>query len=170
MHEDLKKISIKAKKKLKTQIFFWKYVWLGYNHQLCSRHNFAQLSKTILATILCHNKTVLDGLNLLVSVSKFGIDTTKNPWYRIGIVSIYKSWYRPSLLAIAINALIRKDIQLSYFWLRWRRIGGEHWIGIWWSVSSLLIFGRHSIPFPIQFYLYMYMQYWNKIWKHWILI
>ena len=30
------------------------------------------------------------GLNLLVSVSvsKFGIDTTKNRWYRIGIVSI----------------------------------------------------------------------------------
>ena len=44
--------------------------------------------KTILATILCHNKTVLDGLNLVVSVSKFGIDTTKNRWYRIGIVSI----------------------------------------------------------------------------------
>ena len=31
---------------------------------------------------------MLDGLNLLVSVSKFGIDTTKNRWYRIGIVSL----------------------------------------------------------------------------------
>ena len=46
---------------------------------------FSQSSKTIFATILCRNKTVLDGLNLLVSVSKFGIDTTKNRWYRIGI-------------------------------------------------------------------------------------
>ena len=36
----------------------------------------------------CLNKTVPDGLNLLVSVSKFGIDTTKNAWYRIGVVSI----------------------------------------------------------------------------------
>ena len=32
--------------------------------------------------------TVLYGSNLLVSVSKFGIDTTKNPWYPIGIISI----------------------------------------------------------------------------------
>ena len=31
---------------------------------------------------------MLDGLNELVLVSKFGIDTGKNPWYRIGIVSI----------------------------------------------------------------------------------
>ena len=52
------------------------------------RINFAQLSKTIFVMVLCHNKTVLDSLNLLVSVSKFGIDTTKNPWYRIGIVWI----------------------------------------------------------------------------------
>ncbi len=28
------------------------------------------------------------GSNSLVSVSKIGIDTTKNPWYRSGIVSI----------------------------------------------------------------------------------
>ena len=55
------------------------------NHQLCSRENFPQLSKTILATILCHNKTVLDISNLLVLVSKFGIDTTKNRWYRIDL-------------------------------------------------------------------------------------
>ena len=47
-----------------------------------------KLSKAILATILCHNKTMLNGLNLLVSVSKFGIDTIKNRYYRIGIVSI----------------------------------------------------------------------------------
>ena len=52
------------------------------------RINFAQLSKTIFVMVLYHNKTVLDGWNLLVSVSKFGIDTTKNPWYRIGIVWI----------------------------------------------------------------------------------
>ena len=37
-----------------------------------------------IATILCH-KTVLNGLNLLVSVSKFGVHTTENRWYRIGI-------------------------------------------------------------------------------------
>ena len=48
--------------------------------------------------IMSHNKTLLDGSYLMVSVSKFGIDTTENPWYRIGIVSIRKSWYRPSLL------------------------------------------------------------------------
>ena len=30
----------------------------------------------------CHNKTVLDGLNLLVLVSKFGIDTTISVSYR----------------------------------------------------------------------------------------
>ena len=32
---------------------------------------------------MCHNKNVLCDSNLLVSVSKFGIDTTKNRWYRI---------------------------------------------------------------------------------------
>ena len=46
--------------------------------------NCPQLSKTIMET-MCHNK---NDSNLLVSVSKFGIDTTKNRWYRIGIVSI----------------------------------------------------------------------------------
>ena len=55
----------------------------------CVPDRILQSSKIIFATILCHNKTVLDGLNLLASVSKFGIDTTKNRWYRIGIVSIY---------------------------------------------------------------------------------
>ena len=59
--------------------------------------HFPQLSKTILET-MCHNKNVLYDSNLLVSVSKFGIDTTKNSWCRIGIVSIRKSWYRPSLV------------------------------------------------------------------------
>ena len=42
-----------------------------------------QLSKIILETMMSHNKNVLHGSNLLVSVSKFGIDTTKNQWYRI---------------------------------------------------------------------------------------
>ena len=37
-----------------------------------------QLSKIILETMMSHNKSVLYGSNLLVSVSKFGIDTTKN--------------------------------------------------------------------------------------------
>ena len=46
---------------------------------------FCTTVQTILATILCRNKIVLDGLNLLVSVSKFGIDTTKNRWYRIDL-------------------------------------------------------------------------------------
>ena len=54
----------------------------------CVPDRIFQLSKTILATIMCHNKTVLDGLNLLVSISKFGIDTTKNHCYRSGIVLI----------------------------------------------------------------------------------
>ena len=51
---------------------------------------FSQLFKTIFATfmIMCHNNTLLDGSYILVSVSKFGINTTENPWYRIGIVSI----------------------------------------------------------------------------------
>ena len=43
---------------------------------------------------------MLDGLNLLVSVSKFGMDTTKIRWYHIGIsyrIDL-KSWYRPSLI------------------------------------------------------------------------
>ena len=31
-------------------------------------------------------KQCLNGLNLLVSVSKFGINTTKNRWYRIASV------------------------------------------------------------------------------------
>ena len=54
---------------------------------------------------MSHNKTLLDGSYLMVSVSKFGIDTTENPWYRIGIVSIRKSWYRPSL-PLKLNRLI----------------------------------------------------------------
>ena len=33
-------------------------------------------------------KTVLDSSNLLVSTWKFGIDTTKNRWYHIGIILI----------------------------------------------------------------------------------
>ena len=36
-----------------------------------------------------------DGSNLLASVSRFGIDATKNPWYRIGIVSIWKKLVLP---------------------------------------------------------------------------
>ena len=35
----------------------------------------------------CVTKNVLYVSNLLVSVSKFGIDTTKNHWYRIVSVS-----------------------------------------------------------------------------------
>ena len=42
-------------------------------------------------------KDVLYVSNLLVSVSIFGMDTTKNRWYRIGIVIDLKSRYRPSL-------------------------------------------------------------------------
>ena len=49
---------------------------------------FPQLSKTILETLMYHNKNVLYDSNLLVSVSKFGIDTTKNRWYRIGIIPV----------------------------------------------------------------------------------
>ena len=45
--------------------------------------------------------------NLLVSVSKFGIDTTKNRWCRIGIVSVRKSWYRPSLNGGDHNAILK---------------------------------------------------------------
>ena len=47
------------------------------------RKNFSQLSKTILATlmIISQNKTLLDCSYLVVSVSKFGNDTTENPWY-----------------------------------------------------------------------------------------
>ena len=56
------------------------------------QREFSQLSN--------HFGTVLYGSNLLVSISKFGIDTTKNRWYRIGIVPIFKSWYRPSLVCI----------------------------------------------------------------------
>ena len=40
---------------------------------------------------MCHNKNALYDSNLLVSVSKFGIDTTKNRWYRIGIARIGKA-------------------------------------------------------------------------------
>ena len=54
---------------------------------------FAQLSKAILATMLCHNKTMLNGLNLLVSVSI--------PLRIVGIVSVSyrfkKTWNRPFL-------------------------------------------------------------------------
>ena len=50
---------------------------------------------------MCHNKNVLYDSNLLVSVSKFGIGTAKNLWYRIGVVSIRKSWHRPSLVKIS---------------------------------------------------------------------
>ena len=46
---------------------------------------FCTVVQKHLATILCHNKTVLDGLTLLVSVSKFGIDTARNRWYRIDL-------------------------------------------------------------------------------------
>ena len=65
----------------------------------------------------CVNKTVPDGLNLLVSVSKFGIDTTKNPWYRIGIVSILKSWYRPYL--IFLSNLIPSENTICNFGSNW---------------------------------------------------
>ena len=34
---------------------------------------------------MCHNKIVLYGSNLLAPVLKFGIDTTKNPWYHIDL-------------------------------------------------------------------------------------
>ena len=33
----------------------------------------------------CVTIKLLDGLNLLVSVSKFGMDTSKNPWYGIDL-------------------------------------------------------------------------------------
>ena len=66
-----------------------------------------------------------DGLNLLVLVSKFGIDTTKNPWYRIGIVSILKSWYRPYLIfyqilfQVKIQFAILAAIGLANFLFSW---------------------------------------------------
>ena len=53
---------------------------------------FSQLSKTILEAIMCHNKIVLYGSNVLVSVSKFHIDTTKNPWYRIDTEPCFPVW------------------------------------------------------------------------------
>ena len=92
MYENLKKILIKAKKNLKDANFFLEVCLMELDQGkiiICVPHRILhKLSETILATILCHNKTMLNGLNLLVSLSKFGIDTTKNPRYRIGIVSI----------------------------------------------------------------------------------
>ena len=51
---------------------------------------FFTATKTILATLMImrHNITLLDGSYIMVSVWNFGIDTTENPCYRIGIVSI----------------------------------------------------------------------------------
>ena len=91
MYENLKKRSIKVKKKQKMRFVFLKVCLIELDQGKivnCVPNRIFQSSKTIFATILCRNKTVVDGLNLLVSVSKFGIDTTKNRWYRIGIVSI----------------------------------------------------------------------------------
>ena len=86
-YENLKKMSIKVKKKQKMRSFFRKYVWLNWikvNSSIVSQIEFCTVVQK-LPMILRHNKTVLDGLNLLVSVSKFGIDTTKNTSQIFGV-------------------------------------------------------------------------------------
>ena len=76
MNENLKDISIKAKKKLKNANLFVEVYLMKLDQSIKSsivfQKNLAQLSKSILAAILCHNKTVPDGLNLLVS--RIGIE------------------------------------------------------------------------------------------------
>ena len=109
----LKKFSLKAKKKQRMWIFLevcWMELDQGkiFKVKLCSRKNswsVPQFSKIILETMCHNNKTVLDG-------------ATKNPSYGIGIVSIWKSWYRPSLLyshqkkTIQFVVLIRRTNQI----------------------------------------------------------
>ena len=59
MYENLKKISIKAKEKLKNAIFFSESILMKLDQSKIINcvPDFARLSKTILAKILCHNKT-----------------------------------------------------------------------------------------------------------------
>ena len=77
MYENLKKMPIKAKKKLKNANFFLEVCLL-------------KLDKGKIINCVPNRifHSCLYDSNLLVSVSKFGIDTTKNRWYRIGIVSV----------------------------------------------------------------------------------
>ena len=65
---------------------------------------------------------MLDDLNLLVSVSKFGIDTTKNPWYRIDfkkLVSPIPNFFYQILFQVKIQFAIRAAIGLANFLFSW---------------------------------------------------
>ena len=60
-------------------------------------------------TIICHKPCIARRSNLMVSVSKFGIDTTKNPWYRVDlkklvspIPSLRKVGFRKSLISSTV--------------------------------------------------------------------
>ena len=63
-----------SEEKQKNAIFFWKYVWLNWikvKSSIVFQLPFAQSSKTIFATKLSQNNTVLDVLNLLIAVSNY---------------------------------------------------------------------------------------------------
>ena len=100
------KTSIKAKKKLKNANLFLEVCLMeldkGKIINCVPDRILHSCPKPFLQRYCVTLKTVLDGLNLLVSLSKFGIVTTKNRWYRIGIASILKSWYRPSRKCVIV--------------------------------------------------------------------
>ena len=59
---------------------------------------------------MCHNKTLLDGSYLMVSVLKFGIDTTENAWYRIGSYPLKKAGI---IIIIIINNIFYEGATIT---------------------------------------------------------
>ena len=87
MYENLKKMSIKAKKKLKNA-FFMEVCLMDMDEKssiVFQDRIFHSCPKPFWQRYWVTIKLVLDGLNILVSVSKCGIDITKNRWYRIDL-------------------------------------------------------------------------------------
>ena len=64
--------------------------------------------------MMCRNKTSLDGSYLMVSVSKFGIDTTENPWYRIDLKKLVSPIPTTQAYHIATN-VNRKNLNVHTY-------------------------------------------------------
>ena len=84
MHENLKKTSIKAKKTLKNANFSLEVCLMELDQGKIINCVPDRIFLSTLKPFVCHNKNVLYVSHLLVSASKFGIDTTKI----VGIVSV----------------------------------------------------------------------------------
>ena len=78
-------MSIKAKKTLKNENFFLEVCLMELDQGKIINCVPDIIFHSTLKPFMCHNKNVLYVSNLLVSVSKFGIDTTKNRWYHVSV-------------------------------------------------------------------------------------